>query len=130
MSTSTNKIAAWVLAVACIAFLVRCSKNDTPAGKSKKLVFKAEASAGAAINLAVYGYDATLTTASSLSGTTWTSPEVTAPASASLASLTVNAIGVNAASTLKVQVYVNGVLKKEGTSSGTALSATAQYNLK
>lgn len=80
--------------------------------------------------MVVYGYDNTLTSVSSLGGTTWTSPEITAPANATVASVVLNGMGANASSTLKVQVYVDGVLKKEGTGAGTALTATAQFNLK
>lgn len=79
--------------------------------------------------MAVYGYDATLTTVSGINSQSWTSPELTVPSGANVASIIANAAGANASSTLKVQVYVDGVLKKEGTSTGTALSATAQYNL-
>ncbi len=132
MKTINKRTAAIVLLVLTVIFFVGCSKDKkgTSPSTSHKLVFKAEASAGSSLNMAVYGYDATLTTASSLSGTTWTSPEITAPAGSTVASIAVNAMGANASSTLKVQVYVNGVLKKEGTSSGAALSATAQYNLR
>lgn len=132
MKVSRNKYAALIFAALIAIATISCSKdkNNAPSSTSNKLVFKAEASSGSSLNMAVYGYDNTLTTASSLGGTTWTSPEITAPANASVASVTLNAMGANASSTLKVQVYVNGVLKKEGTSSGTALSATAQYNLK
>lgn len=133
MRTTKNKFTAIIILFAIVNFLFwGCSKknDDTPSGSSKKVVFKAEASVGSSVNLAVYGYDASLTTASSLSGTTWTSPEITVPASANVASITVNGMGSNASSTLKVQIFVNGELKKEGTSSGTALSAFAQFNLK
>lgn len=128
---TTQKITLSILAFAIVSFMA-CSKdnkNNSPA-TSHKLVYKAEASAGSNINISVYGYDATLTTASALSGTTWTSPEITAPANSNVATIMVNAMGVNISSTLKVQIFVDGVLKKEGTSTGTALSATAQYNLR
>ncbi|SFN23764.1 hypothetical protein SAMN05421594_1737 [Chryseobacterium oleae] len=101
--------------------------DDTPARKSHKVVFKAIASAGSNIKTAVYGYDSTNTTATSLSGTTWTSPEITSPAGAINVNVGVNATGSSSASTLKVQIFVDGELKKEGTSSGEILSATANY---
>ena len=128
-----NKITSFILftiAIASFSFTGCSKKDDVPGNATNKVVFKAEASAGSSLSLAVYGYDATLTTASSLGGTSWTSPEITVPASANVASVVLNAMGASASSTLKVQVFVNGTLKKEGTSSGTALSATAQYNLK
>ncbi len=111
---------------------VGCSDDDNNGSSSPsedEIVFKAEASAGSSLNLCVYGYDSTLTTASSLGGTVWTSAPITAPSDATVASIVMNAMGANENSTLKVQIYVNGVLKKEGLSSGTALSASAQYNL-
>ena len=116
-----------------VTFLIvfsSCKKDNNGGSGSttRKVQFKAEASAGSNINMVVYGYDATLTTASSLSGTTWTSPEITVPSSAKVSSVIMNGIGANASSTLKVQIFVNGTLKKEGTGSGTALSAQAQYN--
>lgn len=128
----TTEITTFALLLITLISLTACSKDNknTSPAKSHKLVYKAEASAGSKVNMSVYGYDATLTTASGLSGTTWTSPEITAPANANLASITVNGIGANSSSTLKVQIFVDGVLKKEGTSTGTALSATAQYSLR
>jgi len=122
-----------LIAFAAFAALMgaSCSKDDGgtpgPSTSSHKVQFKAEASAGSNISVAVYGYDATTTTATSLSGTTWSSPEITVPAGASLATAAVNASGANASSTLKVQVWVDGVMKKEGTSSGAILSAQASY---
>ncbi|UHO37217.1 hypothetical protein H5J24_15860 [Chryseobacterium capnotolerans] len=122
-----------LLATVLMGFVASCSKDDddTPnvngAGKSHKVVFKAIASSGADIDVAVYGIDGNPTTASSLSGTTWSSPEVTAEKGSYNANVAVNAVGANASSTLKVQIWVDGELKKEGTSSGQYLSASASY---
>jgi hypothetical protein len=130
MKVLQNKFAKFIVLIFVIPLVVNCSSDDKgPSNTTKKVIFKAEASTGSSINMAVYGYDATLTTVSSINNQSWTSPEITVPASANVASVIANAMGANAASTLKVQVYVNGVLKKEGTSTGTALSATAQYDL-
>ena len=106
-----------------------CSKGDEPTSTSKKVVFKAEASAGSTVRMIVYGYDASLTTISNANTQTWTSSEIVVPATANVASISGNGMGANAAATLKVQIYVNGQLKKEGTSTGTALSVTSQHNL-
>ncbi|AZB08276.1 hypothetical protein EG344_05075 [Chryseobacterium sp. G0162] len=120
-----------LLATILLGFVASCSKDDDDnvngAKKSHKVVFKAIASAGTNIDAAVYGIDGNATTASSLSGTTWSSPEVTSEAGAYNANVVVNAIGVDASSTLKVQIWVDGELKKEGTSSGQYLSASASY---
>lgn len=122
-----------LLATMLFGFVTSCSKDDDDdnnvngAGKSHKVVFKAIASSGSNISGAVYGIDGNPTTATSLSGTTWTSPEVTSEAGAYNANVAVNALGANASSTLKVQIWVDGELKKEGTSSGEILAASASY---
>ncbi|QIY90719.1 hypothetical protein [Chryseobacterium gallinarum] len=112
-----------------IGFVSSCSKDDDngPAGKNHKVVFKAIASSGSNIDMAVYGIDGNPTTATSLSGTTWSSPEITSEPGSYNANVAVNAMGANASSTLKVQIWVDGELKKEGTSSGEILSASASY---
>lgn len=133
MTAAKNKINSWILILITSFSVLGCSKGgggDTPANASHKVVFKAEASAGSLINMVVYGHDVTLTTVSAIKKQSWTSPEMDVPASANVASIIANAAGASASATLKVQVYVDGVLKKEGTSTGTALSATAQHNLK
>jgi len=121
-----------LMATLFIGLVTTSCKNDDDddipgAGKSHKVVFKAIASSGSDIDVAVYGIDGNPTTASSLSGTTWSSPEVTSEAGAYGANIAVGATGVNASSTLKVQIWVDGELKKEGTSSGQVLSASASY---
>ncbi|PWW19721.1 hypothetical protein DEU40_11724 [Chryseobacterium sp. AG844] len=121
-----------VLAAMLIGFTVSCSNDDDDnnvngAGKSHKVVFKAIASSGSNIEVAVYGIDGNPTTATSLSGTTWSSPEVTSEPGAYNATVGVNAVGPDASATLKVQIWVDGELKKEGTSSGQYLSATTSY---
>ncbi len=62
-----------------------------------------------------------------LSGHTWTK-EITVPAGTEVIHIGANAIGVLAASVLKVQIYVDGVLKKEGVSTGEVMSAQTMYN--
>ncbi|WP_126653895.1 hypothetical protein [Chryseobacterium aureum] len=121
-----------VLAAMLIGFTASCSKdnddnNVNGAGKSHKVVFKAIASSGSNIDVAVYGIDGNPTTASSLSGSTWSSPEITSEPGAYSANVAVNAVGPGASATLKVQIWVDGELKKEGTSSGQYLSASASY---
>ncbi len=106
-----------------------CSKDDDkPSSSSHKVTFKAIASTGSNIEIAVYGYDSNPTTVTSLTGTTWSSPEITVPAGSIVATAAVSATGVNASSSLKVQIFVDGELKKEGTSTGEILSASATYS--
>lgn len=120
-----------LLALLFSLVFVSCSKDDDKPGPSKtshKVVFKAIASEGSNITVAVYGYDSEITTATSLNGSTWTSPEVTVPAGTIVANASVGADGKDANSSLKVQVYVDGELKKEGTSTGEFLNASASYS--
>ncbi|WP_419868404.1 hypothetical protein [Chryseobacterium sp. CT-SW4] len=134
--TSKNVLkGAFVLLLTTMFFgwVTSCSNDDDDnngggnAGNSHKVVFKAIASAGSNIDVAVYAYDSNSTSATSLSGTTWTSPEITVPAGTYNVNVGATAIGADASSTLKVQIYVDGELKKEGTSSGQILSAQANY---
>lgn len=135
MKTKKNKITSLIILVISIFSFVGCSRDssdDAPPATSTthKVVFKAEVSAGSSISQATYGYDSSFTSASSLSGVTWSSPEITVPANTTAVSATVYAIGNSASSTIKTQIYVDGVLKKEATGSGEALIAHAAYNLK
>lgn len=119
-----------VMAALVFGFVTACSNDDDDipgTNKTHKVVFKAEASAGSNIEIAVYGIDGNPTTATSLSGTTWSSPEITTEAGAMSANVAINAIGASTSSTLKVQIWVDGELKKEGTSSGQYLSASASH---
>jgi hypothetical protein len=119
-----------LLALLFTLAFVGCSKDDDnkPSSSSHKVYFKAIASEGSNVSIAVYGYDAKVTTATSLSGTTWTSPELDVPAGTIVATAAVSATGANASSTLKLQVFVDGELKEEGTSSGQVLSASVSYS--
>lgn len=120
-----------VMAALIFGFATSCSNDDDDdipgTNKTHKVVFKAEASAGSNIEIAVYGIDGNPTTATSLSGTTWSSSEITTEAGAMSANVAINAVGASTSSTLKVQIWVDGELKKEGTSSGQYLSASASH---
>lgn len=120
-----------VITVMVFSFVESCRKDDddNPEDvKTQKIVFKAEASSGANITKAVYGIDGNPITVTGLNGTTWTSPEITAEGVVYNSNVVVNATGVDASSTLKVQIWVDGVLKKESVSTGTTLSASAAYS--
>jgi len=120
-----------LIAVMVLSFVESCRKdNDDDTSediKTQKVVFKAEASSGVNISKAVYGIDGNPITVNGLSGTTWTSPEITAEGVVYNSNVVVNATGVDAASTLKVQIWVDGVLKKESVASGLTLSASTSY---
>lgn len=135
MKTTKKRMSTFLmLAITAFAFTA-CSKDedgDDPGAivPAHTLVFKAETTSDLKISHLLYGYDADLTSVSGLNTITWTSPEVPVPASATKASFSVNGVGTNAASTLKVQVYVDGVLKKEEMKTGSILSVQAEYNLR
>lgn len=120
-----------LIAVMVLSLVESCRKdNDDDTSediKTQKVVFKAEASSGVNISKAVYGIDGNPITVTGLSGTTWTSPEITAEGVVYNSNVVVNATGVDAASTLKVQIWVDGVLKKESVASGLTLSASTSY---
>lgn len=119
-----------VITVMVLSFVESCRKDDEDTSedtKTQKVVFKAEGSSGVNISKAVYGIDGNPITVTGLSGTTWASPELTAEGVVYNSNVVVNATGVDAASTLKVQIWVNGELKKESVSSGQTLSASTSY---
>lgn len=119
------------ITVMVLSLVESCRKdNDDDTSediKTQKIVFKAEGSSGVNISKAVYGIDGNPITVTGLSGTTWTSPEIAAEGVVYNSNVVVNATGVDAASTLKVQIWVDGVLKKESVSSGLTLSASTSY---
>ncbi|WP_404986852.1 hypothetical protein ACI513_07720 [Chryseobacterium sp. M5] len=119
-----------VITVMVLSFVESCRKDDDDASediKTQKVVFKAEGSSGVNISKAVYGIDGNPITVNGLSGSTWTSPELIAEGVVYNTNVVVNATGVDAASTLKVQIWVDGQLKKESVSSGMTLSTSTSY---
>ncbi|MBD3906540.1 hypothetical protein NAL32_18065 [Chryseobacterium sp. Ch-15] len=119
-----------VITVMVLSFVESCRKDNDDSSedvKTQKVVFKAEGSSGVNISKAVYGIDGNPITVTGLSGMTWTSPELTAEGVVYNTNVVVNATGADAASTLKVQIWVDGQLKKESVSSGTTLSASTSY---
>ncbi|MFY1047125.1 hypothetical protein [Chryseobacterium sp. GP-SGM7] len=121
-----------MLVTAFIFGFVTSCKNDgddvSEANDTHKVIFKAEASSGSNISTAVYGIDGNPITVNGLSGTTWMSPEITTDTKVYNSNVVVNATGANSASTLKVQIWVDGELKKESTVTGKNLSASTSYS--
>lgn len=119
-----------VITVMVLSFVESCRKDNDDTSedvKRQKIVFKAEASSGVNITKAVYGIDGNPITVNGLSGTTWSSPEINTEGVVYNSNVVVNATGVDATSTLKVQIIVDGELKKESVTSGQALSASTSY---
>lgn len=109
-----------------------CSKDkkddDNGGGGARKVVFKAETSAGGNVLQVSYGVDGDAHSATNINSSKWTSPEMVAPAGAYNANIVVGASGPTDATTLKVQIYVDGVLKKEESANpGKILSVTTGY---
>lgn len=119
-----------VITVMVLSFVESCRKDNDDTSedvKRQKIVFKAEASSGVNITKAVYSIDGNPITVNGLSGTTWSSPEINTEGVVYNSNVVVNATGVDATSTLKVQIFVDGELKKESVTSGQALSASTSY---
>lgn len=119
-----------LITVMILSLVESCRKDNDDTSeeiKTQKVVFKAEGSSGVNISKAVYGIDGNPITVTGLSGTIWTSPELTAEGVVYNSNVVVNATGVDAASTLKVQIWVDDQLKKESVSSGLTLSASTSY---
>lgn len=121
-----------LLATMFLGLVSSCSDDDNTgsgnSGGTHKVVFKAVASEGSNVTFTIYSVGNQSTSASSLSGTTWSSPEITIPAGTQTVYFTASADGASASSTLKAQIYVDGELKAEGTSSGKYLSADTLYD--
>ena len=129
-----NKITK-ILSLALIlslTLLFACKKdeNDAPAG-SHKVMIKLVGSSGVNVSTAVYTDGSGKTeTFTSLSGSSCTSPEYTVSSDAVVVSFSGSATGVDAASTLVAEIWVDGVKKAEGKSTGSILSASASYSFK
>jgi hypothetical protein len=121
---------ACLLAISALT-MTSCKKdkNDDPSpGVTHKVQFKAETSQDARIYNATYGVDADVHIAQDLNGTSWTSPELTAPAGAYNANIVLNAIGTTDNSTLKVTVYIDGEPKKsQSAGPGKGLTVNLGY---
>ncbi|KQC02746.1 hypothetical protein [Pedobacter sp. Hv1] len=117
------------LALTFAVVLLSCSKipKEPPSNGAHNVVFKVEASAGSNLLVANYGYDGKVTQVGSLSGSTWTSPEIVVPAGTIVLAGGAGGNGASAASTIKMQIYVDGVLKKESTGSGTSLTVAVTH---
>lgn len=124
------KLLSLTLFLGVSVLLFSCSKDDddAPAG-SHKVVFKAVGSSGVNVGIAVYTDGSGKTESfTSLSGSGWTSEEYIIPASAQMVSFGANGTGPEENSTLVAEIWVDGVKKAEGKSTGKVLSASASYS--
>lgn len=120
--------------IGLFALVTSCHGEEEKYEVTHKIVFKAEASAGS--NITYIAHNGEGFHEINVSGTTWTSSEITEK-DRLRAGETVNrtktvvakATGASASSTLKVQIYVDGVLKKEVITTGQDLKSKADYDV-
>lgn len=126
---SIKKLLLVALPLLAMVVFFGCSKDDdeAPSG-SHKVVFKAETSSDATMSVVVYTNESGDQTAnSSVNSSTYTSAELTIPASIPYIAFAANGTGTSSSSTIKVQIWVDGKMVKENTGMGTALTATTGY---
>lgn len=106
-----------------------CSKDDKPAKSGHRIKYKVTVSAGSTINTVIYlAASGQNTTISSLSVATWESAEFDMPASTGAVSLAAVGTAANASATMKVEIIVDGVSKKESTATGqTSFGASTTF---
>jgi ABC-type oligopeptide transport system substrate-binding subunit len=111
--------------------LVSCSKSsdNKPSGStSHKIIYKATATNGAVIDGVSYtDAQGDQTSLNGLNATTYTSPEITVPASQESVIFAAEGEGTGASSTITVNIYVDGVIKKTNTGSGLGISIPTSY---
>ena len=129
MKIHVSKILTAIVILAMPFIFNACKKDDSPSNNTHKVYFKATASAGCNISVAVYGYEGNMITKTGLSGTSWQSEEFTAPKGTQAVAGSVTGKGVDAGSTLKIECYVNGKKVSENTGTGPVLQATTGIEL-
>lgn len=126
MKTKQMIFALGIAVLSTVFIFSSCGSKDLPKkGGTHKVQFKATGSSGVNISIVAYALGTEITNKSDLSGSTWTSEEFTT--SAGTFNVSANARGVDANSTLKVEILVDGQVVKTGTSTGSILSATAAH---
>ena len=120
------KILSVSFIVLTVSVFYSCKKDNAPTHKVK---FKAETSSDAKLSAVAYTNESgNVTNTSSLNSSSFASSELTIPSSVSIITFSANGNGASAASTLKVQIYVDGNLVKENTGTGTVLTASTTYS--
>lgn len=125
----------FLLSVFSINLLISCDDKDKKneenlngSGESYKVLFKAEVAPKGKIRTVVYGVDSAISTQSSIEEQSWNKELVTKKGDR-VVTFSVGALGEDKDSTLKVEIWVDGKLKKESHSKGEILSATASLSL-
>ena len=119
-----------LLPILVVAVLASCKKDDDSSA-THKVKFKAETSSDSKISTVLYtNVTGDVTSNTSVNSTTFNSAELTIPSSVPIISFGATGSGATANSTIKVQIWVDGVMVKENVGTGTALSATTSYSFK
>jgi hypothetical protein len=111
----------------CMLAFAGCSgKGDNPAPTGHKIKYKVDVSSGSTIHTVIYlAASGENTTLSNLSVATWESAEINMPANTGAVSLAAVGTAANASATIKVQIFVDGVMKKESTATGQTSFGTS-----
>lgn len=129
-----------LIIIGLFAIVTSCNNDDHSVYPvTHKVVYKAEGSAGINITSAEYNDEpgsADFIIVKNINSNVWASPEITSVISVGVgkplavdAVLRINATGADDSSTLKVQIYVDGVLKKEVVTTGVDLKTETKYNI-
>lgn len=125
-----RKLLLGLLPILVVAVLASCKKDDD-SSSTHKVKFKAETSSDSKISTVLYtNVTGDVTSNTSVNSTTFNSAELTIPSSVPIISFGATGSGATANSTIKVQIWVDGVMVKENVGTGTALSATTSYSFK
>lgn len=109
------------VAILISSAFISCSKNKD-SEVTYKVKYKVTGSAGVKISSLVYATDGTggMNTITDMNKQTFESEELTF-AKKGYATMSLNARGPDASSTIKAQIFINGELAKESTATGTIL---------
>ena len=126
-----------LILIGLLTAVISCSHDEERYDVTHKVIYKAQVSAGSNITSVQYNIPTRhLEPVMNVNGTTWTSPEVAGTEKLAVgevknmgAIVLVKATGANASSTLKLQIYVDGVLKKEEVFTGQDLTNDIQYDI-
>lgn len=127
---STKKLLKSLLFVLLLTVtLSGCSNDDGNSSNERKVTFKVIGTNGANITTIVYALDSETFPVLNVNSSNWTSEEITLPADVNNLSLSGNAIGSSASSSIRLEILVNGQVKKQQSASGTVMSTFTQYTI-
>lgn len=109
--------------------IAACSSDNDNSIAGKKASFKVVGSNGANISTIVYALGSETFPVTNVNNTSWSSQEITIPNNVNTLSLSGNATGTSQSSSIRLEIYVNGQLKKQQTTSGTVMSTFTQYTI-